>query len=201
MTVEKPKPKQLLRPITTGAESAMNQSESLAITCNSLEAREKSRVHGTIGFCFDYHLLKNWRESFKPITLTTRQYCFKMLLIWTTSSLSHLTATWPLFNFCFQVLVSIQGMMFTPDPCFNEPGYEGIRGTDEGDVSDNRVLIGSLSNHVDDGDNITPQICILTMKNSSFARLARAVFIFVHFAAVFVLVTIRNGLFSVMWTT
>ena len=34
-----------------------------------------------------------------------------------------------------QVLVSIQGMMFTPDPCFNEPGYEGIRGTDEGDVS------------------------------------------------------------------
>ena len=26
-------------------------------------------------------------------------------------------------------------MMFTPDPCFNEPGYEGIKGTDEGDVS------------------------------------------------------------------
>ena len=85
--------------------------------------------------------------------------------------------------------------MFTPDPCFNEPGYEGIRGTDEGDVSDKRVFIGSLSNHVGDGDNITPQICILPMKNSSFARLARAVFIFVHFAAVFVLVTIRNDLF------
>ena len=31
--------------------------------------------------------------------------------------------------------MSIQGMMFTSDPCFNEPGYEGIRGTDEGDVS------------------------------------------------------------------
>ena len=28
-------------------------------------------------------------------------------------------------------------MMFTPDPCFNEPGYEGIKGTDEGDVSEN----------------------------------------------------------------
>ena len=27
MTVEKPKPKQLLQPITTGAESAMNQSQ------------------------------------------------------------------------------------------------------------------------------------------------------------------------------
>ena len=68
MTVEKPKPKQLLPPITTGAGSAMNQSQFLAITCNSLEAREKSRVRGAIGFGFDFHWLKNWRESFKPIT-------------------------------------------------------------------------------------------------------------------------------------
>ena len=68
MTVEKPKPKQLLRPITTGADSAMNQSQFLAITCNSLEAREESRVHGAIGFGFASHWLKNWRESFKPIT-------------------------------------------------------------------------------------------------------------------------------------
>jgi len=52
MTVEKPKPKQLLRPITTGAESAMNQSQFQAITCYSLEAREKSRVHGAIWFWF-----------------------------------------------------------------------------------------------------------------------------------------------------
>ena len=68
MTVEKPKPKQLLRPITTGAGTAMNQSQFLAITCNSLEAREKSRVHGAIGFAFASHWLKNWRESFNPIT-------------------------------------------------------------------------------------------------------------------------------------
>ena len=68
MTVEKPKPKQLLRPITTGAGSAMDQSQFLANTCNSLEAREKSRVHGVIGFGFDSHWLKNWRKSFKPIT-------------------------------------------------------------------------------------------------------------------------------------
>ena len=65
MTDEKPKPKQLLRPITTGAGSAMNQSQFLAITCNSLEAREKSRVHGAIRFAW---LLKDWCESFKPIT-------------------------------------------------------------------------------------------------------------------------------------
>jgi len=47
----------------------MNQSQFLAITCNSLVAREKSRVHhGAIGFGFDSHWLKNWRESFKAIT-------------------------------------------------------------------------------------------------------------------------------------
>ena len=68
MTFETPKPKQLLRPITIGAHSAMNQSQFLAITCNSLKAREKSRVHDAIGFGFASHWLKNWRDSFKPIT-------------------------------------------------------------------------------------------------------------------------------------
>ena len=67
MTVEKPKPKQLLRPIATGTKSEMNQSQFLAITCDSLVAREKSRVHGAIGFGFDSHWLKNWRDSFKLI--------------------------------------------------------------------------------------------------------------------------------------
>ena len=47
----------------------MNQSQFLAITCNSLEAWEnQSRVHGAIGFGFDSNWSKNWRESFKPIT-------------------------------------------------------------------------------------------------------------------------------------
>ena len=68
MTVKKPKPKQLLRPIAKGADSAMNQSQFLAITCNSLKAWERSRVHGAIGFGFASHWLKNWRESFQPIT-------------------------------------------------------------------------------------------------------------------------------------
>ena len=64
MAADKPKPKQLLGPIRTGADSAMNQSQFLAITCNSLVAQEKSRVHGAVGFGFDSH----WRKSFKPIT-------------------------------------------------------------------------------------------------------------------------------------
>ena len=63
MTVEKPKPKQSLRPITTGTNSVMNQSQFLAITCNSLEAQEKSRVQRAIGFGFASRWLKNWRDS------------------------------------------------------------------------------------------------------------------------------------------
>ena len=73
MNVEKPKPKQLLRPITTGAGSAMNQLQLLAITGYSLEAREKSRLRGVIGFGFASHWLKNWRDSFKPITLRSNR--------------------------------------------------------------------------------------------------------------------------------
>ena len=66
MTVEKPKPKQLLQPITTGADSSMDQSQFLAITCNSLKAWEKLRLHGAIAFGFASHWLKNWHESFNP---------------------------------------------------------------------------------------------------------------------------------------
>ena len=68
MTVEKSKPKQLFRPITTGTNSTMNQSQFLAVICYSLKAREKSRAHGAIGFGFASHWLKNWRDSFNPIT-------------------------------------------------------------------------------------------------------------------------------------
>ena len=47
---EKPISKKLLRPITTEANSAMNQSaEFLTISCNLLKAREKSRVQSAIG--------------------------------------------------------------------------------------------------------------------------------------------------------
>jgi len=77
MSVEKPKPKELLRPITTGTNSAMNQSQFLAITCNSLEAREKSLVHGAIGFGFAFHWLKNWRDSFEAITKRSNRNHFR----------------------------------------------------------------------------------------------------------------------------
>jgi len=63
MTVEKPKPKQLPWPITT-ANSAINQSQFLAITFNLLKVREKWHVHGAIDFGFASHWLKNYHKSF-----------------------------------------------------------------------------------------------------------------------------------------
>ena len=85
MTVEKLKQNQLLRPITTGTNSSMN---------HSLEAREKSRVHGAIGFGFASHWLKNWRDSFKPITkrsnrnhvITFDGHLKTALMLWKTQS-------------------------------------------------------------------------------------------------------------------
>ena len=50
----------------TNHNRSRQHHEPITITCNTLEAREKSRVHGAIGFAS--HWLKNWRESFKPIT-------------------------------------------------------------------------------------------------------------------------------------
>ena len=68
MAVENPILKLSRRPIITGANSAMNQSEFQAITCNLIKAREKLRVHGSIGFGFGFHWLKNWREILELIT-------------------------------------------------------------------------------------------------------------------------------------
>ena len=44
------------------------RDEPITVPSNHLEAREKSRVHGAIGFGFASHWLKNWRDSFKPMT-------------------------------------------------------------------------------------------------------------------------------------
>jgi len=71
MTVEKPKPKQLFQPITTGTNSTMNQSQFLAIICNSLEAREKSHVRGAIGFGFTCHWSKTGASLFSIFRIIT----------------------------------------------------------------------------------------------------------------------------------
>ena len=51
---------------TTAANSAMNQSEFLAI--NLLKAQVKSRIQGAIDSSFASYWLKDWRESFQPVT-------------------------------------------------------------------------------------------------------------------------------------
>ena len=62
MTVEKPLAKLLLRPITTAANSAMNQSKFLPIASNLLKVRENSLVQSAIGLAFASHWLKIFRQ-------------------------------------------------------------------------------------------------------------------------------------------
>ena len=64
MIIQKTIQKELLRPITTGANNAINQSEFLEISCNLLKARGKRRVQDEIGFGSACHLLKSGREKF-----------------------------------------------------------------------------------------------------------------------------------------
>ena len=68
MTVQKSKPKQFLQPITTGANSAMNQSEFLAITCNSPKAREKIHAFKVRLVLVLLLIGRKTGASFKPVT-------------------------------------------------------------------------------------------------------------------------------------
>ena len=66
LSVVKPKPKQLHRPITTDPDSSVNQSEFEVITCNRRQARENARVQLAISFASNW--LRKWREFCQPIT-------------------------------------------------------------------------------------------------------------------------------------
>ena len=72
----------------------------------------------------------------------------------------------------WQVLLSIQGMILIPDPMYNEPGYERMRGTAEGNVSRKLTLeyysSPSLLNRLDVGKiKITTRIKV-AIKNEVF---------------------------------
>lgn len=74
----------------------------------------------------------NGTVRFNPNLYADGKVCLSLLGTWHGGDASE---KWdPKKSSLYQVLVSIQGMMFTPDPCFNEPGYEGMRGTDEGNA-------------------------------------------------------------------
>jgi baculoviral IAP repeat-containing protein 6 len=56
--------------------------------------------------------------------------CLSLLGTWHGG---HESEKWnPAASTLYQVLLSIQGMIFVEDPYFNEPAYEGMRGTAEG---------------------------------------------------------------------
>ena len=67
MTVEKPEQKQLLRPITTGANSAMNQSQFLA----------KSRIHGALVLVL--LLIREFKIYDATVTKTSAPECSRSL--------------------------------------------------------------------------------------------------------------------------
>jgi len=80
----------------------MNQSQFIAITCKSLKAREKSRVHGVIGFGFASCWLKNWRESYEPVIKRSNRNCV-------ITFNSHLKIALILI---FRILITLQGVLY-----------------------------------------------------------------------------------------
>ena len=64
MIVEEPLQMQLFRPIATGANSAMNQSEFLAIACNLLKAREQITRTRCDWFWFCFSLVEKLARNF-----------------------------------------------------------------------------------------------------------------------------------------
>lgn len=69
---------------------------------------------------------------FNPNLYADGKVCLSLLGTWHGGDA---TEKWdPSKSSLLQVLLSIQGMIFIPDPMFNEPGYEAIKGSTEGNT-------------------------------------------------------------------
>ena len=78
-------------------------------------------------------LVYNFHFRFNPNLYADGKVCLSLLGTWHGGDASE---KWdPAHSNLSQVILSIQGMILIPDPTFNEPGYEAIRGTEEGNVS------------------------------------------------------------------
>lgn len=79
---------------------------------------------------------------FNPNLYQDGKVCLSLLGTWAGPSWNPSTST------ILQVLVSIQSLIFVPDPYFNEPGYESVRGTPRGDkLSTNynhNIMLGTM---------------------------------------------------------
>lgn len=98
-------------------------------------------------FCFDIYFPTSYPNSpplvkiittgngtvrFNPNLYADGKVCLSLLGTWHAGDASE---KWnPSKSSLYQVLVSIQSMILTPDPVFNEPGYERQQGTEEGEV-------------------------------------------------------------------
>ncbi|KAK9823993.1 hypothetical protein WJX72_006841 [[Myrmecia] bisecta] len=75
------------------------------------------------------------RARFNPNLYADGKVCLSLLGTWHGSDASE---KWnPATSNLFQILLSIQNMIFIPDPYFNEPNVESMRGKAEGDQKSN----------------------------------------------------------------
>eukprot|EP00775_Hariotina_reticulata_P014582 gene14582-14713_t len=82
------------------------------------------------------------RARFNPNLYADGKVCMSLLGAWHGGDQA---SKWnPATSSLFQILLSVQGMVFVEDPYFNEPNVEVMRGTTEGNITSMRVLRGVL---------------------------------------------------------
>jgi ubiquitin-protein ligase len=75
------------------------------------------------------HFSNNGSKRFNPNLYDCGKVCLSLLGTWAGSE----SELWNKnISNIFQILISIQSLILTPDPYYNEPGYEETRGTEEG---------------------------------------------------------------------
>ena len=104
------------------------------LCCNKLEYYPQ--LYASVLIIHVLHVIKFFflplYFRFNPNLYADGKVCLSLLGTWHGGDA---TEKWdPTQSSLSQVLLSVQGMIFIPDPTFNEPGYEAIRGTQEGNV-------------------------------------------------------------------
>ena len=74
-----------------------------------------------------FHYVSYTHGRLNPNLYEEGKVCVSLLGTWA----GHTTETWGPQSNLLQVLVSIQGLILCKEPFYNEPGYEGFRGTDD----------------------------------------------------------------------
>ncbi|XP_070185437.1 uncharacterized protein [Littorina saxatilis] len=134
-------------PVSAGASIFVRQDKDRLDVMRALVTGPTGTPYSLGCFCFDIYfpasypnvppLVKiittgNGTVRFNPNLYADGKVCLSLLGTWHAGDASE---KWtPGQSSIYQVLVSIQSMILTPDPVFNEPGYESIKGTQEGET-------------------------------------------------------------------